>query len=124
MIDSSVVLEKLKLLLPLAQQMEPAAQLLCEQAAQAISGRLAQPEFGQDTRATFAAAALAGSWLTQCRAADETRQVSFRAGDVSITQPQKSEGKNSLALLLEDAMQQAAPLLKDDSFAFWQIGVI
>ena len=32
MIDSSVVLEKLKLLLPLAQQMEPAAQLLCEQA--------------------------------------------------------------------------------------------
>lgn len=50
MIDSSVVLEKLKLLLPLAQQMEPAAQLLCEQAAQAISGRLAQPEFGQDTR--------------------------------------------------------------------------
>ena len=31
MIDSSVVLEKLKLLLPLAQQMEPAAQLLCEQ---------------------------------------------------------------------------------------------
>ena len=36
MIDSSVVLEKLKLLLPLAQQMEPAAQLLCEQAAQAI----------------------------------------------------------------------------------------
>lgn len=121
MIDSSVVLEKLKLLLPLAQQMEPAAQLLCEQAAQAISGRLAQPEFGQDTRAT---AALAGSWLTQCCAADETRQVSFRAGDVSITQPQKSEGKNSLALLLEDAMQQAAPLLKDDSFAFWQIGVI
>ena len=119
MIDSSVVLEKLKLLLPLAQQMEPAAQLLCEQAAQAISGRL-----GQDTRATFAAAALAGSWLTQCCAADETRQVSFRAGDVSITQPQKSEGKNSLALLLEDAMQQAAPLLKDDSFAFWQIGVI
>ena len=101
MIDSSVVLEKLKLLLPLAQQMEPAAQLLCEQAAQAISG-----------------------WLTQCCAADETRQVSFRAGDVSITQPQKSEGKNSLALLLEDAMQQAAPLLKDDSFAFWQIGVI
>ena len=123
MIDSSVVLEKLKLLLPLAQQMEPAAQLLCEQAAQAISGRLAQPEFGQDTRATFAAAALAGSWLTQCRAADETRQLSFRAGDVSITQSQKSEGKNSLALLLEDAMQQAAPLLKDDGFAFWQIGV-
>ena len=68
-------------------------------------------------------AALAGSWLTQCRAADETRQLSFRAGDVSITQPQKSEGKNSLALLLEDAMQQAAPLLKDDGFAFWQIGV-
>ena len=92
MIDSSVVLENLKLLLPLAQQMEPAAQLLCEQAAQAVSGKLAQPEFGQDTRATFAAAALAGSWLTQCRAADETRQLSFRAGDVSITQPQKSEG--------------------------------
>ena len=122
MIDSSVVLEKLKLLLPLAQQMEPAAQLLCEQAAQAVSGKLAQPEFGQDTRATFAAAALAGSWLTQCRAADETRQLSFRAGDVSITQPQKSEGKNSLAL--EDAMQQAAPLLKDDGFACWQIGAI
>lgn len=58
MIDSSVVLEKLKLLLPLAQQMEPAAQLLCEQAAQAVSGKLAQPEFGQDTRATFAAARL------------------------------------------------------------------
>ena len=51
-------------------------------------------------------------------------QLSFRAGDVSITQPQKSEGKNSLALLLEDAMQQAAPLLKDDGFAFWQIGAI
>ena len=47
MIDSSVVLEKLKLLLPLAQQMEPAAQLLCEQAAQAVSGKLAQPEFGR-----------------------------------------------------------------------------
>ena len=123
MIDSSVVLEKLKLLLPLAQQMEPAAQLLCEQAAQAISGRLAQPEFGQDTRATFAAAALAGSWLTQCRAADETRQLSFRAGDVSITQPQKATAQTNLTLLLENALQQAAPLLKDDGFSLWQIGV-
>ena len=123
MIDSSVVLEKLKLLLPLAQQMEPAAQLLCEQAAQAISGRLAQPEFGQDTRATFAAAALAGSWLTQCCAADETRQSPF-ARRRQHHAAAKIRGKNSLALLLEDAMQQAAPLLKDDSFAFWQIGVI
>ncbi len=103
--------------------MEPAAQLLCEQAAGNF-GRLAQPEFGQDTRATFAAAALAGSWLTQCCAADETRQVYFRAGDVSITQPQKSRAKIALPCSWRMLMQQAAPLLKDDSFAFWQIGVI
>ena len=73
MIDSSVVLEKLKLLLPLAQQMEPAAQLLCEQAAQAVSGKLAQPEFGQDTRATFAAAALLSRGRRQHHAAAKIR---------------------------------------------------
>lgn len=38
MIDASIVLEKLKLMMPLAQHTEPAAQLLCEQAAQALTG--------------------------------------------------------------------------------------
>jgi hypothetical protein len=123
MVDASVVLEKLKLLLPLAQQMGPAAQLLCEQAAQAFSSKLAQPAFAGDARITFAAAVLAGSWLVKCRLADETQQLSFRAGDVSITPSKNPDTQSRLAALLDEALAQAAPLLRDDGFAFWQIGL-
>lgn len=124
MIDASVVLEKLKLIAPLARQMEPAAQLLCEQSAQTLTDRLAQPAHAQDPRVTFAAAALAGSWLLKCRLFDETRQLSFRAGDVSITPPKTADAPTRLSdALVEEAFAQAAPLLRDDGFAFWQIGL-
>ena len=95
MIDASIVLEKLKLMMPLAQHTEPAAQLLCEQAAQALTAKLADPVFAEDARITFAAAALAGSWLVKCRAADEMQQLSFRAGDVSITPPKTQTHKSA-----------------------------
>lgn len=122
MIDPSIVLEKLRLLMPLARQMEPAAQLLCEQAARTLTARLSSPAGAQDPRVTFAAAALAGSWLVKCSSFDETRQLSFRAGDVSVT-PQKSMETHTRPAddLLTQALAQAAPLLRDDDFAFWQI---
>lgn len=124
MIDASVVLEKLKLLLPLARQMEPAAQLLCEQAAQSLTDRLISPACAEDARITFAAAALAGSWLIRCRSSDEAQQPAFRAGDVSITPSKNTETCSRLSDgLLTQAMAQAAPLLCDDGFAFLQAGL-
>lgn len=124
MIDASIVLEKLKLMMPLAQHTEPAAQLLCEQAAQALTAKLADPAFAEDARITFAAAALAGSWLVKCRAADEMQQLSFRAGDVSITPSKNTDTQIRLSKsLLGEALAQAAPLLRDDDFVFWQVGI-
>lgn len=124
MIDASIVLEKLKLMMPLAQHAEPAAQLLCEQAAQALTAKLADPAFAEDARITFAAAALAGSWLVKCRAADEMQQLSFRAGDVSITPSKNTDTQIRLSKsLLGEALAQAAPLLRDDDFVFWQVGI-
>lgn len=124
MIDASIVLEKLKLMMPLAQHTEPAAQLLCEQAAQALTAKLADPVFAEDARITFAAAALAGSWLVKCHAADEMQQLSFRAGDVSITPSKNTDTQICLSKsLLGEALAQAAPLLRDDDFAFWQVGI-
>lgn len=124
MIDASAVLEKLKLLTPLARQMEPAAQLLCEQAAQALTAKLADPAHAQDARITFAAAALAGSWLIKCRSSDEAQQPAFRAGDVSVTPPKGTEACSRLSEdFFAQALAQAAPLLLDDEFAFWQVGI-
>ncbi|HIT53220.1 MAG TPA: hypothetical protein IAD07_04690 [Candidatus Fimivicinus intestinavium] len=121
-ISASAVLEKLRLLTVLTPQTEPLAQLLCEQAALALSARLAVGACPADPRLTFAAAALAGSWLTKSRCAGETLPA-FRAGDVSVTPVNFADTQSRLCqTLLEEALTQAAPLLRDDGFAFWQIG--
>ena len=121
-INASAVLEKLRLLLPITQQLEPLAQLLCEQAALALSARLAVGACPADPRLTFAAAVLAGSWLIKSRQAREAEQLSFRAGDVSISPANPAGLQNGYQTMLEDALAQAAPLLQDGQFAFWQIG--
>ncbi len=92
---------------------------LCMTCLEEIRARLRDGADGNDARIERAAAGLAFYKLTLKRISEDGT-ASFKAGDVSVSQ-NPTELLAMAAIVRDEALAVAAPLLRDDLFLFRQI---
>ncbi len=118
--DVALIYQRFLLLAGLPEEQEAGWYSLCEEAAAALKRRLRSTAGGDSPRLILPAAAMA--YTQYCLAAatgDDT--ASFSAGDIRVTR--EVGGALAAARQLEqNALNEVADLLKDDSFCFQAIG--
>lgn len=88
----------------------------CEEAGRALSARLRPEAQGADERLAAAAAAMAFYQYALLQSS-QNNAASFSAGDIRVTKDEKG-ALAAAAVLREQAIAAAAPLLQDEGFAF------
>lgn len=121
MINSQTVLYRLRQLVTLDEEGAENALPLCVMCLEDVMCRLRKNADPDDPRVAQAAAALAGYRLALRNAADSDGNVSFKAGDVTVTRSPASMIEYA-AKMRDEAIIQAADLLTDSSFVFRQVG--
>ncbi|MBQ3150670.1 MAG: hypothetical protein IJB86_05435 [Clostridia bacterium] len=90
---------------------------LCEAAANQIMRRIKHSADPEDPRLSRAAAAVAYYDLVLLLSSDEDGTTSFKAGDVTVSRS-TSVMLERASLIKNEALIEALPLFRDDSFIF------
>ncbi len=121
MTNSQTVLYRLRQLVTLDDEGAENALPLCGMCLEDVMCRLRKNADPDDPRVAQAAAALACYRLALRNVADSDGNVSFKAGDVTVTRTPAAMIEYA-AKMRDDAIVQAADLLTDSSFVFRQVG--
>ena len=121
MINSQTVLYRLRQLVTLDDEGAENALPLCEMCLEDMLCKLRKNADPNDPRIAQAAAALACYRLALRKAGDSDGNVSFKAGDVTVTRTPAAMIEYA-ARMRDDAIIQAADLITDNSFVFRQVG--
>lgn len=116
------VLENLKRLMPMEEEVIEKALPICSQCLEEIRENLRDDADENDKRIAVAAAGLAYYQLMIASISADDAVTSFRAGDVTVS-------KNPVAIMetaaniRDEALARAVPVLKDRDFLFRQVGI-
>lgn len=121
--DTAQVVSRFANLARLAQEEAQAQETLCQEALAWLCSRLRPvPDEGwtETAQAVIYSAAAAFAFYQYTLAEESTGREDVSLGDVKITQ--KTGASSSACRLWDQALQRAAPLLRDDRFYFEQVG--
>mgnify|MGYP001313736053 CR=1 FL=1 len=121
-IDQWSVLAALRQYTDIGERGEAAALPLCRDSLCEVRGRLRDAAFCGDRRVETAAAGLAFYRLTLRRMGENGGAARLKAGDIAI---ERNPGAllAAAAKVRDEALAQAAPLLKDNAFYFGKVDV-